>query len=132
MNVMILSGAALIAALAAAPSASASLVDVTYTGAIKEKNLNYGDVLFNAGDPYTVTFLLDTTIGNEGAGLWAGGAALSSPSPILNITLTINDNVVSFDSSVFGSMSLGGGQVISFGESGYQLVIITMVQFNLI
>jgi hypothetical protein len=118
MNVMILSGAALIAVLAAVPSASASLVDVTYAGTIKTKNLNYGNVLFNTGDPYTVTFLLDTSIGNEGDGLWAGGAASGSPSPILNITIAINDNIVSFDSSVDGYMSLGGGQAISLGESG--------------
>jgi hypothetical protein len=118
MNLTIFSVAALIAALGAAPRASASLLDVTYAGTIEQKLLNYGSLLFNTGDPYTVTFLLDTTVGNEGAGQWRGGAALGSPSPILNIAITINDNTLSFDSSVYGYMYLDGGNLVSFGESG--------------
>ena len=139
--------ASVVAALGAAPHASAAVFDVTYQGVVTAFDSDYNaisapvldvDNLFGggdlAGDAITATYVYDTSLGTSSSTVYNngatppvdfpgpdveldGGIGFGTSSPILSATFTIDGHSYSYTPDYYSDVSTGYG-VFDFTDQG--------------
>jgi hypothetical protein len=119
LKITTFAAAAALALIGVASPASATMVRVTYTGTVSS-GYDYAGGVFGppntslTGDPYTASYLFDTTLGitlsSPNLNYAYGGSAYGAvPSPSLSAVLTINGGTLtmvgSYISDIYGNDS---------------------------